>query len=762
MAVRVKTDRSNPSQSSIASYSKISRSSSVGRTLPWQDDDSGCVMDEYAWFPPGLVPDQVHQYFSYFPETRVPYVNSEGEKFRIKLLLKQLPPHDNEARYCQELSETEQKEVKIFAAHRKREFLGRGSVRPVPMPNVAGSNKVIKCDHCYTTFDPHDLCITASRAGPDRFWHPHCFVCSTCQNTLVDLIYFIHQSKLYCGRHHSELLKPRCSKCDEIIFTDECTEAEGKTWHMRHFCCTSCDRSLGGQRYIMREGDPYCIRCFESSFAEYCDACGDSIGLDKGQMIYGKHHWHANEVCFSCSSCGKSLLGRPFLPKDGLIFCSTKCSLILKCIPEIHLNTDASDMTSDFSSLEMPAILDKRQSQTFEASTINSAISTSVESLKFKLERPSTSKGARKKKRKGSSHLRLNLVGNSASSKSSGEPKSPIGSDILESLVEDEVVETLPYRRGSKHQEWTFDRFQGRKLSKDTTPKPQREPNSSKSSLGVTSNRMGTRMKPKSPVPKMGLKSSGNYTFIEPVTILDQATKPNIREELRFLDSYKTMHRRHLEENLKNLLEGQHDTEILTHVTREMNIDQINHLLELTEDKLEHPSWFPVPDTGFKPLAKSRSKTPDPNRLRSKSVFSNSTAKTNYVHFNPEAFVKEPSVASTRPNLVGGGGQLMLRDPHFQAKLPQKQMSSPHLNYQISSSSDSSEEEPRGTINALLELQRRNTVVPHYHIAETEMPSRDQAIKVTSLTSYCSPIQPSNFATKWFQNKKNSSSCVIS
>lgn len=72
----------------------------------------------------------------------------------------------------------------------------------------------------------------------------------------------------------------------QIIFTDECTEAEGKTWHMRHFCCTSCDRSLGGQRYIMREGDPYCIRCFESSFAEYCDACGDSIGLDKGEFYF--------------------------------------------------------------------------------------------------------------------------------------------------------------------------------------------------------------------------------------------------------------------------------------------------------------------------------------------------------------------------------------------------------------------------------------------------------------------------------------------
>ena len=38
----------------------------------------------------------------------------------------------------------------------------------------------------------------------------------------------------------------------QIIFADECTEAEGNHWHMRHFKCTDCSCILGGQRYIMR------------------------------------------------------------------------------------------------------------------------------------------------------------------------------------------------------------------------------------------------------------------------------------------------------------------------------------------------------------------------------------------------------------------------------------------------------------------------------------------------------------------------------
>lgn len=39
---------------------------------------------------------QVHLYFSALPEDKVPYINSVGEKYRIKQLLHQLPPHDNE------------------------------------------------------------------------------------------------------------------------------------------------------------------------------------------------------------------------------------------------------------------------------------------------------------------------------------------------------------------------------------------------------------------------------------------------------------------------------------------------------------------------------------------------------------------------------------------------------------------------------------------------------------------------------------------
>ncbi|XP_033645068.1 prickle-like protein 2 [Asterias rubens] len=285
------------------------------------DDDSGCVLEEYTWVPPGLKPEQVHQYMSALPDNKIPYVNSDGEKYRIKSLMQQLPPHDNEGRYCNGLSEEEKRELKLFSTQRKREALGRGSARPLPL-TLAGC----VCYQCGNAICGGDIAISASRAGHNACWHPACFVCTVCKEQLVDLIYFFRDGKIHCGRHHAESLKPRCAACDEIIFADECTEAEGRSWHMKHFCCFECDKELGGERYIMREGKPYCCTCFETMFAEYCDTCGEPIGVDQGQMSHEGQHWHATQKCFQCCTCGTSLLGRPFLPKHGLIYCSGTCS----------------------------------------------------------------------------------------------------------------------------------------------------------------------------------------------------------------------------------------------------------------------------------------------------------------------------------------------------------------------------------------------------------------------------------------------------
>lgn len=284
------------------------------------DDDSGCALDEYTWVPPGLSPLQVHHYMSSLPEAKVPYVSSVGEKYRIKQLLQQLPPHDNEARYCNGLSNEEKKELRLFSRRRKREALGRGTVC-----TLHESLNGVFCQQCGVDMKTDELSVFASRVGSNIRWHPACFICTVCNELLVDLIYFFKEGKIYCGRHHAETLKPRCVACDEIIFADECTEAEGQSWHMKHFACFDCDQLLGGQRYMMRDGRPYCCTCFESLYSEFCETCGGHISVDEGQMSHEGQHWHASDSCFTCSNCHRSLLGRPFLPRHCKLYCSAAC-----------------------------------------------------------------------------------------------------------------------------------------------------------------------------------------------------------------------------------------------------------------------------------------------------------------------------------------------------------------------------------------------------------------------------------------------------
>ena len=76
------------------------------------------------------------------------------------------------------------------------------------------------CANCDEKLRGGDVAIFAERAGPDKCWHPECFVCFTCKELLVDLIYFYKDGSIYCGRHYGELTRVRCQACDEVMQFD--------------------------------------------------------------------------------------------------------------------------------------------------------------------------------------------------------------------------------------------------------------------------------------------------------------------------------------------------------------------------------------------------------------------------------------------------------------------------------------------------------------------------------------------------------------
>ncbi|XP_049941525.1 testin isoform X4 [Schistocerca serialis cubense] len=184
------------------------------------------------------------------------------------------------------------------------------------------------CKECKGAIQAGDVAVFADRAGQDVAWHPSCFVCTTCKELLVDLIYFFNKGQVYCGRHYAELLKiPRCFACDELIFVNEYTMAEGQAFHVKHFCCYECDIPLGGMKYVPVDGQPVCLDCFQEKYGKSCHACGKKIGASDQRVSWNELHWHVSGDCFSCFSCHKSLLGGRFAVKKNQPFCSKECVL---------------------------------------------------------------------------------------------------------------------------------------------------------------------------------------------------------------------------------------------------------------------------------------------------------------------------------------------------------------------------------------------------------------------------------------------------
>ncbi|XP_034978067.2 prickle-like protein 4 isoform X1 [Zootoca vivipara] len=308
------------------------------------DSDSGCALEDYSGPITEIPPAEVSPNFDSHLSDAVPAATQN--QLRIKTLLQQLPPQDCDARYCPSIGEEERERLQTFAAQRRQESLGQGVTCLVP-PTTHGCF----CKKCGKRLIRGEKGVYAPKLGNQSYWHPACFVCHTCHQPLVDLIYFQRDGKIYCGRHHAEFFRPRCASCDQLIFTSECMEAEGMRWHEEHFCCLECDLPLGARRYVMKGGQPCCCACFESLYADVCQACGEIIGVDSEQATLQGQHWHAKSCCFCCSICKKALQGQLVTIHNGLLFCSEACSLE----KESALSSTGSDSSdSAFTSVPSP------------------------------------------------------------------------------------------------------------------------------------------------------------------------------------------------------------------------------------------------------------------------------------------------------------------------------------------------------------------------------------------------------------------------
>ncbi|XP_016425184.1 testin-like [Sinocyclocheilus rhinocerous] len=368
------TAASGPGHSAVSSAATPTKGPVAATTAPVPAKTDVVKSVTYEWAPPGINQSLALRYIELLPPERRPIAGTAGADYRKKQMAKQLPDHDQDPERCHELSPGEVKQMQQYVRKYKDEALGVGDITlPEEMGQQAGMagekgpqgpgaggkpgagttgtpgdkgdavatmGKVgspgagmspagpvgnYSCHRCQLPMKKGEPAVYAERAGYDKLWHPACFVCCTCTELLVDMIYFWKKGQLYCGRHYGDSEKPRCAGCDELIFSNEYTQAEGHNWHLKHFCCFDCDCVLAGETYVMENEKPVCKPCYMKHHAVCCAACQNPIEPEAQRVSYGEHHWHAEPQCFQCSCCSKCLMGQRFMAMQGMLLCSVEC-----------------------------------------------------------------------------------------------------------------------------------------------------------------------------------------------------------------------------------------------------------------------------------------------------------------------------------------------------------------------------------------------------------------------------------------------------
>ncbi|XP_075039845.1 LIM and cysteine-rich domains protein 1 [Mixophyes fleayi] len=206
----------------------------------------------YEWAPPGLNQKLAMRYMELIPKKMRPIAGTEGAHYRRLQLVRQLPAYDHDPEQCQGLSGGEKPVMEAFVKQYKESAMGVAEValpcsvkKEEKDPNStmatngtgeeSAGNRDYLCELCQQLMPADAPAVYAERAGYKKQWHPACFVCCHCREPLVNLIYFWKNNRLWCGRHYCENERPRCAGCDEIIFSEDYQQLDGKSWHRDHF-----------------------------------------------------------------------------------------------------------------------------------------------------------------------------------------------------------------------------------------------------------------------------------------------------------------------------------------------------------------------------------------------------------------------------------------------------------------------------------------------------------------------------------------------
>jgi len=157
-----------------------------------------------------------------------------------------------------------------------------------------------------------------------KSYHPGHFQCCVCKTPLDTIPFMEEKGKIYCEKDYQANFGSCCVDCRQPI-EGECIQEDNRYWHPEHFKCGFCHQLIESGNYFFVDGKLCCEADYANEAAPKCGKCGFGITGDFLDAMDQK--WHINH--FVCHYCSKSLATIDYTNDNGKPFCLDCAQTIL-------------------------------------------------------------------------------------------------------------------------------------------------------------------------------------------------------------------------------------------------------------------------------------------------------------------------------------------------------------------------------------------------------------------------------------------------
>ncbi|CAF0824631.1 unnamed protein product [Adineta steineri] len=207
------------------------------------------------------------------------------------------------------------------------------------------------CARCQQVFTPKD----AMQIYQEKYYHPACFCCSSCGNTLAGKPFYPKPNNQFQCETCNHALAPNCCVCNQKIQSGTAAKRyQERHYHSNCFRCCKCTAVIpDGHNFVdMLDGRFQCLTCSKHITGSYqgkehaphmenilgeiepvqcdqagripiCDKCARPVPSNEEAFRLETRYYHLE--CARCNRCRKKLFKVPCRKLGSALVCHT-CS----------------------------------------------------------------------------------------------------------------------------------------------------------------------------------------------------------------------------------------------------------------------------------------------------------------------------------------------------------------------------------------------------------------------------------------------------